>query len=155
MQSNDQFRLAFDVATERLNGWAKQHADCADLIVEGVGQFWRLGMSPKAANACPVELILHRDTQNFDIQLGSEVYEGIPIDGFDLFEPLLDAVVAGTVVTRLTTTAAGAVALKVETIVQPENRLAWIAERLTPIGQRMVAPVTLTRDRHWVPYRRA
>jgi hypothetical protein len=154
MQSDDQFRLALDAATARLDAWAERHGDCAEVSVERVGNFWRLSVMPHAANACPVELILHRDTQNFDLQLGLEAYERRAIGAFDLFEPLLDAVVAGHVVTRHTLSAAGGIPLLVETIIQPDDQIAWIAERQTSAGSKMTAADTVTRDRHWVPYRR-
>jgi hypothetical protein len=154
VQSDDQFRLAFEAATARLDAWTDRHRDCAHVTLERVGHFWRLSLTPHAANACAVELILHRDTQSFDIQFGPEAYEAQPIDTFDLFEPLLNAVVAGGIVTRQTSSAAGARVLMVETVVQPEDRVAWIGERRQP-GTRVVSvDAVTTRDRHWVPYRR-
>ncbi len=153
-QSDDQFRLAFEAATTRLVAWAERHRDCAEIAVERVGRFWRLSVVPHAANACSVELILHETTQTFDLQLGPEAYEGRAVTSFDLFEALLDAVIAGHVVTRHTGSASSAAPLSVETIVQPTDRIAWIAERW--LGPRSIAMTsdTVTRDRHWVPYRR-
>jgi hypothetical protein len=154
MQSDDQFRLAFDAATARLDTWAERHRDCAHVALERSDQFWRLSVTPHAANACPVELILHSNAQCFDVQFGPEAYEAQPIVSFDGFEPLLDAVVTGHVITRQSTSAAGGLPILVETIVQPADRIAWIAERRTTAAGQMVGTAILTRDRHWVPYRR-
>jgi hypothetical protein len=156
MQSDDQFRLAFEAATSRLATWAGRQQDAADVIVETVGAFWRLSLVPHAANACPVELILHRDTQSFDVQFGPEVYEGQPIEAFEAFEPLLDAAVAGHVITRNVSSGHGGLALMVQTVVQPDDRIAWIAERrMVAEAQSAVAmAAAVARDRHWVPYRR-
>jgi hypothetical protein len=155
MQSDDQFRLAFDAATVRLTAWADRQRDTADVVVETIGAFWRLSLVPHAVNACPVELILHRDTQSFDVQFGPETYEAQPIVTFDPFEPLLDAAVAGRVITRNVSSGGGGLMIMVQTVVQPEDRIPWIAERHLVAGAHFADPTaSVARDRHWVPYRR-
>ena len=106
------------------------------MIEERTPAFWRLALLPHAANACPVELILHRDSQTYDIQLGHEAYEAKAIEAFRLFEPLLDAVVGGQVVTTEAISPGGGQLLAVVTRVGSVTAAGGITgpanERLRP-----------------------
>lgn len=155
MQSDDQFRVAFAEGTARLLAWAERQRDCAEIGIEESGTFWRLTAAPHVANACPVELILYRDSQTYDAQIGSEIYEGRSIETFEALEALLDAVVAGRVVTETTESAAGAVPLAVRTVVLADDMPAWVGVRGTTAAVRIPMADGITHSRHWLPYRRS
>ena len=154
MQSDDLFRLGFDNATARLAAWAERLGDAATVQTENLGQYWRLSLVPHAANACPVELILHRDTQSFDIQLGQEAFEGHRVEAFQLLEDILMSVVAGHVVTQQLCSPGSGSLLAVETRVSLATGEAWSGLRLTDIGAQRPTHDAIIRARHWVPYRR-
>ena len=154
MQSDDQFRLAFDAAIARLAAWADTYSDSATVQTESVGQYWRLSLAPQAANACPVEVILHRDTQSFDIQLGSETYECNRIEAFEIFDQILAAVVDGRVVTRHLASANSGAVVAIETGVSLTDTADWNRRRTTEIGANRMPEDVLVRERQWLAYRR-
>lgn len=153
MLSDDAFRNELAGVIDALRAWKSRNADWAAIDEEETPAFWRLAVQPKEARACPLEIVLHRN-QRYDAQIGEESYEGLPVERLDLFEPLVDAVAEGRVVTRTWATPATGAVHSVETIVH--------LGRGTLTGQRLVDPVAslverdacVARDRHWVPYRR-
>jgi hypothetical protein len=106
------------------------------------------------ANACPVELILHRTTQSYDLQVGGESWEGLRVNSLDDFVPLLEAIMAGHVVTRAFHAALSHALLRIETTIDAPNGPALCLDRTTPVGRRLPRADALIRDRHWLPYRR-
>ena len=154
MQSDDQFRLAFDTATTRLAAWAEQQRDAAAVQTETMGPSWRLSLVPTAVNACPVEVILHRETQSFDIQLGPETSEGHRIETFDLLHDILAAAVDGRIVTQQLSSVVAGSMLAVETRVRLNSGSSWSSRRLTNIGAQRPTHDALVRERHWLAYRR-
>lgn len=153
MHADDQFRLAFDAATTALTAWAERQRETAEIEIEDLGTFWRLSLAPTAANACPVDLILHRDSQRYDIQIGPETYEALVIETFELFEPLLAAVVAGRVTTCRVESAVSGALLAVETRVELGEGEMWRGWRDTGMGRG--ASDGVVRARAWVGYGRS
>jgi hypothetical protein len=154
MQSDDTFRRAFEAATARLSAWAEAQRDAADVDCEAAGDFWRLSLAPHAAKACPVELILHRQTQTFDLQVGRETWEGEAIADLGIFETLLQAIVDGQVVSRRLRSAATDAPLGTYlTIGTGPSALRFMT--VTETGKRIGLDNALVRNEHWVAYRRA
>jgi hypothetical protein len=155
MQSDDVFRKAFEAASTRMTSWAEQQRDGAAVDYERSVDFWRVSLVPRAHNACPVELMLHRPTQTYDLQIGPETWEGQPVGDLEQFIPLLEAIVAGRVVVRNYVAAQSGVTLRVATIVMPTDAAPVTYDRVTPFGVRLTGAEALVREQHWVPYRRA
>lgn len=154
MQSDDQFRRTFEAATARLSTWAEAQSDAATVQTETMGPSWRLSLVPTAANACPVELIVHRDAQSFDIQVGPEASEGHRIETFALLDDILAAVVDGRVVTQQLSSVEAGSLLAVDTRVILGDGVDWMCRRLTAIGSHRPTHKALVRERHWLAYRR-
>jgi hypothetical protein len=149
------FRREFEGATGQLTTWAEHQRDAADVEFERSHDFWRLKLTPHVANACLIELILHRATQSYDLQIGSESWEGLRITALDAFQPILEAIVAGFVVTRSFHAVSSHALLRVETTIESSRGAAVCLDRTTVMGQRLCGPEMIIRDRHWLPYRRA
>lgn len=153
MQSDDTFRRAFDAATASLTTWAEAQRDVAEVDCEASDEFWRLALVPHAARACPVEVILHRQRQTFDLQVGRETWEGEAIGDLDMFQTLLQAVVDGDVVSRRLRTAATDTPLGTcVTIGREASALRFMS--LTEVGKRIGLDNAVVRDEHWLAYRR-
>lgn len=154
MQSDDMFRRAFEAATLRLTAWADQHRDAATIEHERSPDFYRLSVMPHAANACAVELMLHRPTQTYDLQIAEDMWEGLAVDALEPFVPMLDAIVAGQVVVRRHRAAGSGVLLKVETLIMPDAAVPMTFTRITDLGQALPGGDAIAQDQHAVPYRR-
>ncbi len=155
MQSDDTFRSRFETATAELTNWAEQQRDAAHVEHELTPDFWRVRLAPHAGNACPVEVILHRTTQKYDLQVGSESWEALRVSTLDDFVPLLGAIVSGCVVTRSFHSVSSHTLLRVETTIDAPGGPALCLDRKTTFGERLPAADAVIRDRHWLPYRRA
>lgn len=154
MQSDDQYRRAFDAAAVRMTAWADRHRDAATIDHERAPDFFRLSVTPLAQNACAVEVMLHRPTQTYDLQIAEDMWEGLPAPDLDMFISLLDAIVAGRVVLRRHRAAGSGVLLKVETLVMTEAQPPLTFTRITDLGQALPLGNAIAQDQHAVPYRR-
>jgi hypothetical protein len=154
MLADDIFRPRLQESIAALEEWAKQIGPYAQVERSEDGTNWRIRLVPPVCNACPCELILRRD-QRFDISLGEETYEDVPIGSLDLFLPLLQAVVAGNVVTRRWVSSTTGLEYNVETIVMLPDGASWSADRRSPLAPQPLE-INLECDaRHYVPYFRA
>jgi hypothetical protein len=106
---------------------------------------------PPIRNACPCELVLRRD-QKFDIRIGEEAYEGLPIASPSLFLPLLQAVVAGNVVTRHWVSSTTGLAYSVETLVNLPDGTSWRGERRNPSAPEPSELNLECENHHYLPY---
>jgi hypothetical protein len=154
MQSDDQFRRAFDAATVRMTAWADRHRDVATIDHERSQDFYRLSVTPLAQNACAVEVMLHRPTQTYDLQIAEDMWEGLPAPDLEMFVPLLDAIVSGHVVLRRHRAAGSGMLLKIETLVMSDTRAPLTFTRITDLGQALPMGDAIAQDQHAVPYRR-
>lgn len=151
MLPEDTFRRAFEAATADLTRFAEAQREAAAVEHEMAPGFWRLAMRPLAVNACPVELLLHRG-QTRDLAIASELYEATPVGDLALLRQMLEAIVAGRVVTRTWSSGLTGAAVACETIVTLAGGLVWSP---VPAAIADVTGGTLTkRDRHYVGYRR-
>lgn len=153
MIAEDVYRTRLLAAVDRLRSWAAAHADCAEILDEESRDYWRLLIRPHVASACPIEIVVHRD-QRFDAQIGDEVYESRPVERFDHFAPLFEAVAGGKVITRTWATAGTGSLHSVETIIDigdSEIRDERINAAVANFAGR---DACVAIDRHWLPYRR-
>jgi hypothetical protein len=97
MQSQDHYAHALRASCERLASLGEALRDCADVEIEAAPTFWRLGLKPHVAQASAVELVVAQAAQTFDLQLGADVFEAIPLPDPVLLEAIVMAVVAGCV----------------------------------------------------------
>lgn len=154
MLPDDVFRARLQSTITALKYWAPSIADAAKVEETETGNFWKIAVSPGLANACSFELIMHFD-QHYDLAIGDETYEGLPIDSFDLFLPFVEAVADGNVVQRHRVSRLTGLERSVETLVTLANGATWRETR----GDARGAPSleddgTELRERRFLPYRR-
>jgi hypothetical protein len=96
MLPDDVFRERLEQTLIELEAWAAEMRDCADIEISASEKYWRMSVQPHFPNACPFELLIHRN-QTFDLALGGQHFENKPIERFDLFLKLVKAISAGRV----------------------------------------------------------
>lgn len=154
MLPDDVFRSRMQTTITALQYWAPSIADAAQVEETETGSFWKITVTPGLPNACPFELIVHFD-QRYDLAIGSETYEGLPIESFDMFLPFVEAVADGNVVQRRRLSRLTGLERSVETLVTLANGSTWREVR----GERQMVPSldddgTELRERRYLPYRR-
>ena len=151
MQSDDAYRNELHALIRELRAWIEGFAEIVEYEATEAADYWRLAVMPRAATACPIELILHRN-QRYDMTIGRETYEDRPIESLGLFQPLLQAIVEGHVITRTWTTLATGAHHSVETIVDLGGEI-WRAEHVNPdIATVAGRDQCAARDRHYAAY---
>lgn len=159
MLPQDQFNRRFDDLVASLSAWSDALRDTAELMTEVTQTYWRLRLDPQAAGACPVEIILHRN-QTYDMMIGQESYEGLPLDAIETVQQVVAAIARGEVMTRITRSAATDQPIGVSTVVGHEEsplfeRTRSVTHPLSPAAPRNVAVSdAVTHRRHYTPYRR-
>lgn len=128
-------------ALTRLDGYAKAAVDFSE-------QGARLTLTPHVTGACPVELMVRAD-QYYDIAVGAQLYEDLPVDRLEIFKPLILAIVDGAVVERHHLSALTGVETGHETIVTMPFGGRWIEGSGARAGGERTA-----EDRLFLPYRR-
>jgi hypothetical protein len=155
MLPDDVFRSKLQTTITALRYWAPAIADSARVEESETGSFWKTTVAPFTPNACPFELILHFD-QHYDVALDDETYEGLPIEGFDMFLPFVEAVADGQIVQRHWVSRFTGLERSVETVVTLANGGIW---RETRGAARTNAPPAADDgneliERRFLPYRR-
>jgi len=154
MLPDDVFRSRLQTTITALRYWAPSIADSARVDEAETGSFWKLHVAPFTANACEFELILHFD-QHYDLAICDETYESLPIEGFDLFMPFVEAIAEGRVVQRRWVSRLTGLERSVETLVTLANGGIW--RECRGAGQSM-PPLqddgSELRERRFLPYRR-
>ena len=153
MRAHDVFRAELTEAISRLRAFVDTLSDCAGVDQAETSDYWRLALRPRSPLACPVELILYRQ-QLWDAQIGDEEYVDRRIERTDLFPPLVEAIVAGRVVTRTWRTPGTGLLHSVETIVTLPDRTFTDERRNAPVADVVPRAACVAADRHWLPYRR-
>jgi hypothetical protein len=151
MLADDTFRPKLQETIAALEEWAKQVGPYAQVHRSEDGTNWRIKLVPPVRTACPCELILRRD-QQFDVAIGPETYEDLPIGSLGLFLPLLQAVVAGNVVTRRWVSSTTGLEYSVETVVNLPDGTTWRGERRNPLAPEPFELNLECHARYYVPY---
>lgn len=153
MLPSDAYRTKLHETIAALRYWVptlRHVADAEDVETEA---YWRLAVRPRTAQACPFELILHSD-QHYDLLIGNEVFERRPVESLGAFQPLLEAIAAGRVITRHWFTVATGSLAAIETIVTPAGGTDWRRiRRMAPL-ERVPLEECHAVDRHYVRYAR-
>ena len=154
MLPDDVFRSRLQTTITALRYWAPSIADAARIEEAESGNFWKFAVAPRLVNACPFELILHFD-QRYDLAIGEETYESLPIESFDLFLPFVEAIAEGEVVQRHWVSRLTGLERSVETLVTLANGGIWREARGAAQGMPSLEDDgTELRERRFLPYRR-
>ena len=154
MLPDDVFRTRLRATIESLRYWIPSIADTAETEEGETETAWKMAISPKVTGASPFELMLRAD-QMHDIASAGEVYENRPIQSFDIFIELAEAIVAGNAVQRRWVSAATGAPCSVETLVLLGNGRLWRDGRNAGVIPDGVPRDALVRhDRNFLPYRR-
>lgn len=153
MLPDDVYRSRLEAAIAGLRYWLPTVSDVATVTeAEGSG-FWKMSVTPKAANACPFELVLRAD-QRHDLVIAGETFEDLPTKSLDIFVPLVEAIAEGRVVRCHWKSGATGAETAVETIVTLSDGREWSSARmLTPLASDNPDGV-IAAARHFVPYHR-
>jgi hypothetical protein len=147
------FGRAFDQTVADLRSLLAAQADCAAIEQEETVNYWRVRVKPVAVTACPFELILYRN-RRFDLTIGPETYKNRVFDDLGLFRRLIEAIVAGQVVTRTWVSVATGSVPELETRVRLVDDVDWKITRKTALADVIPADAVEWHDHYYVPYRR-
>jgi hypothetical protein len=154
MLSDDVYLSRLRGTTSILEAWA--HAVRVHALVD-VGHdeaSWRLSVLPHARQACPFELMLRND-QRFDLTVGAETFEDLPITSLEIFGPLLEAIAAGNVAISSVSTVATGMNIGVETVITPVDLAPWIGLRAVAPAAFQITNIPVVRsERRFAPYAR-
>lgn len=154
MLSDDVYRSRLSSVIDRLEGWARDARDAADVDTQSAPTYWKMRVSPKQPGACPFELLVLAD-QRFNLRIADEVFEDKPIDSLDFFPMLVRAIAAGRVARIEIRNAMTGALESVETRVALEDGWAWIGERrITPRSKRTPDGGDVMREHRFLPYSR-
>ncbi|HRK19910.1 MAG TPA: hypothetical protein PK970_13210 [Hyphomicrobiaceae bacterium] len=153
MLADDSFQKLFAEATGSLERLLDGVRSVADVDIERGARFWRGRMTPRQANACPFECVLHT-TQVFDLEMASLKAEGLPLTEAATIVALARAAIDGTVVVRHYSSAGTGLDLGREVRVPMPDGTVWtLGERKRP-GRPALLTETIFQDRSFVPYTR-
>jgi hypothetical protein len=154
MLPDDVFRSRLQSTITALRYWAPSIADTAHVEEAETGNYWKIIIAPTLARACPFELILHFD-QRYDLAIGDETYESLPIESFDIFVPFVEAIADGNVVQRRWISRLTGLERSVETLVAMGGGGIWREARGEPhLMPSLEDDGTELRERRFLPYRR-
>ena len=153
MQPQDVFNRGYDATTAGLDRWVGTLTDVAHVEREQTPSYWRVRIRPRCSNTCPAELMLSRG-QTFDLDVGNETIIAQPATDLALFQPLLEAIAHGQVVSRVWSAQATGAELAREIIVQLPDGRAWSTRRLVTAGTEETDLAALANDRAFLAYRR-
>lgn len=124
MLSEDVYRSRLQTTIASLKYWVPTIIDVANVNETETDEFWKLNVSPKVAGACPFEILLRSD-QHYDMLVAGEAYESLPMESFDLFLKLAQAICDGNVVQRLSHSTATGKPTGIATIVRLPGGEEW------------------------------
>lgn len=94
MLPDDVYRHRLEKTLIELEAWANDKRGSADIAITASDRYWRMAVTPFLPGACSFELLIKSD-QTFDLALNGEVYENKPVERFDLFPKLVQAIASG------------------------------------------------------------
>lgn len=154
MLSDDVFRSRLEATVASLSYWVPTIKNAARIATSDDATAWCMQVSPHLRPACPLEIKIRSD-QKFDIKIGGETFTGLPLDSFEIFLPIAEAVAEGRVVRRAWLTPSTGAEHTVETIVVLPGGKTWRAERVNePIARLLPREDCISEDRTFPPYHR-
>lgn len=154
MLSDDVYRSKFNSTVESLRYWVPSISDAARIEEASSPDYWKLSITPRVEGACTFELLLGMN-QIYDVMIGGETYEDLPVDSLDLFVPLAEAISEGRVIQRRWVSLMTGQTREVETIVTLANGDIWRqGHRNAPVASAISPETSETVDKAFLPYRR-
>lgn len=154
MTPDDAYLARLQATIASLRYWVPTIADVAHSEELDSPEYWKLAITPSAAAACPFELLLRAD-EHYDVLIAGEAFEDLSITSLDLFVPLAEAIASGSVVQRLSHSAATGTPYRVETVITLANGDVWRQTRQVARAPARSGPDDMiTTERHFLPYRR-
>lgn len=150
--SDDVFRERLETTLVELEAWAETTRNCAEIDIGASPRYWRIEVEPHFAGACPFALMLSAD-QTFTLELAGERHASLPIEHFDLFPRLAQAIAAGNVARIETLNALTSVLLMIEMRVSLGHNRDWIGQRrIVPQNLDVLLDAEERRIHRFLPY---
>jgi len=154
MLSEDIFRSRLEATVASLSYWAPTIKNAAQVKVRDEVSQWRMTVTPHLRTACAFELCIRSD-QTYDVTIGGETYRRLPIETFERFVPMAEAIAEGRVLQRTWVTSATEAEHTVETIIKLQGGSEWRDARVNQQIARLVDRDECIRiDRTFPPYHR-
>jgi hypothetical protein len=153
--ATDVFRQRFEAARARIADWIAANRDVATIEEELTPTFWRLAVTPHAAQTCAFEMILHTERQRLDLAVADETYEDMPAPPCEELPLIIAAIAAGAVLIRRHVTTGTGVPVRSETMIGAPD-VVWHGQRAAstrPAPAGSGNPPTQARERRFVRYR--
>lgn len=155
MLPDDAFRSRLEATVASLSYWVPTINNAARIETTDDAGAWCMKVAPHLRSACPLEIRIHAD-QSYVLTIGGEKSQRMPLDSFEIFLPIAEAVAEGRVVRRVSLTPATGAERSVETIVMLPGGKTWRAERINePIARLVPAEECIRLDQTFPPYHRA
>lgn len=148
MQSQDVFRRTLKRVAAEIDPWLQQLGDVAVVERDWAGETWRVYLKPRAAAACPLEILVHGSHQA-DIAIGGETFESVDLGALEALAPLIRAVTEGRVRHLSAVSAATGRPIGSALVVDLGDGHTLTLGADISSGQDVVR-----RERHFAPYRR-
>ena len=152
MLSDEAFSNSLTDTKRALESWADRYDGAVDIIVEDDPSYWRIHALPSEASLCPIELVLRPD-RNYDLVIADAATEDQPIESFELFIALFEAVAAGKPIVRTYSSRATMQDLGTTTSVPLPDGSAWSVQRLTALGERLGLDDAVVSERRFATYK--
>lgn len=151
MLSDDAFGNQLTDTKRALEAWAERHHTAAEIIIDEGAGFWRIQVAPSEASLCSVELVLRHD-RCYDLIVLEASVEDQPIEQFEFFVELFDAIAQGLPVVRTYHCLATQPLLGTAMTVPLANGEAWYIEDLSALGQQRGLGDAVVTERRFAPY---
>lgn len=136
-----------------LTNWAEKNSAGARITIDQDDLYWRIAAEPYENSICPIELIFSSE-RKYDIAIAGASLEDQPVESFDIFLPIFDAVASGSAITRTYLTRTTHQPLATRVIVPLEDHPDWEVSTLTALGEQMGLSDSLIEDRKYARYAR-
>lgn len=152
MLSDDTFTARLQETIAALTAWGESMRDAARVDVAEAPSYWRIIVTPHAAGAAPLQLLLTAE-RTFSIRIGGETYSDKPIDDFEFFGKVARAVERGDVALVETRNGLTGQLATIETRIDLGDGWAWVGERrIDTRAQR--GGMLVAETKQYLPYRR-
>jgi hypothetical protein len=153
-QSEDTYRARLQAVIASLRYWIPSVADAARVEEMETADFWKMGVLPRVAGACPFELLLRSGDRRLDLAIAGEIYEDLDMLPFEDFQPLVEAISEGRVLQRSWISPVTAAPIDHETVVTFANGKVWRGQRARGPASSEMREAGQVVERHFLPYRR-
>lgn len=154
MQPQDTYRHRLQQLAASIKAWSGFVADVARVEIDEKDSALRMSLTPVAAGACPIEILLDGAEPRCNLRVGGYEVRDWHIPTLDLVLPMIEAVTEGRVLARRTASATTGLPLAISTrIVLADRRVLTLPSFGDEAGLGSDRPVE-GRDRHYLPYRK-